>query len=128
MITISGFSADSRVDKVIITDRDGSSISMAPGECGPFTKFLTYCSSMLQLGKVPTTLASAPFRAEFYPGGGCKVSRQDAPGSIDMPKGTQDDIVKLVDLALAKYLDSKRLNKTSRRPNRPAPFMPDPIS
>lgn len=113
-------------DRLTILDSEAnSSITFAPGEAGAITSLVSQAVGFLAMPALPEKIASGPFEVYFSDTGKCALTRADGEGHLEFTEGTHDEVVKVVEMLLNAYTDSKRL-KSRAKGQRFGTSYPDP--
>ena len=111
---LNGFSAtcNAGTGMVEISDSAGRSISMATGECAAAMEAVAFGASLLDVPVLPPSVDFDLFSIKFTEDGNFLAGRL---GEIAFDKSNQEDLIKVIDIALNKTTDTLRLKGGPRR-------------
>lgn len=98
---------------VTIIDGEGRTLEMATGECPTAMETVSYGSSLLDVAVMPPKVPGyGNFELRFTETGAYLSGRG---GEVAFDKSNQEDLIRLIDMALAKTMDTLRLRGGPRR-------------
>jgi hypothetical protein len=108
---------------ITVTDGAGQSLEMATGECAAAVEAVAFGASLLDVPVLPPEITFNLFSLEFTETGNFLVGRG---GRVAFDKSNQEDLIRVIDIALNKTTDSMRLRGGPRR-GVSAPGGADPV-
>ena len=108
---------------ITVTDGAGNAIEMAAAECAAAVEAVAFGASLLDVSVLPPEVSFNSFSLQFTETGNFLVGRG---GKVAFDKSNQEDLIRLIDIALNKTTDSLRLRGGPRR-GIAAPGGPDPV-
>lgn len=113
-VELNNFSAscNAGTGSVEVFDNTGRSIKMATGECAAAMEAVAFGASLLDVPVLPPKVEFNLFTLKFTEEGNYLVGRD---GEIAFDKSNQEDLIKIIDIALNKTTDTLRLKGGPRR-------------
>jgi hypothetical protein len=98
---------------VTVTDKAGSSIELATGECAEAIQTVSHGASLLDVAVLPPKVPGyGNFDLAFTATGSFLVGLK---GKVGFDKSNQEDLIRIIDVSLNKTTDSMRLRGGPRR-------------
>ena len=102
-------------DRLTVMDsRTNSAFTFTPGECSSITALVSQAVGFLDLPVLPAKVANGPFEVHFSDTGDCVLLRSDGEGCLTFTKDSHDIIIRVVEMLLNSYIDSKRLKSRGK--------------